>query len=225
MAAASGNPARKVGSSSSRGGVALESIDPGLELPFVREIAAWSSASCLRILGCGQASCGEASDSTTCARTRTGHSTRSLCRSPFQIRARMGESAPQTMGPRFGATTSGQSSCAAARQHRPQCARRRQPLLDVGHHGNQALQQAVVAGGRVRAYLEPRPGERILRSGRPPEHLSADAERPDQCWRGRAVRVQDLVGQDLRHVRRALGTCGSRRFCATSPGSPSGAHS
>ena len=97
-------------------------------------------------------------------------------------------------------------SCgAAAPQHRPQCARRRQPLLDVGDHGDQAPYRAVVAGGRLRAHLEPRPGERILRSVCPQQRLSADAERPDQCWQGWTVRVPDLVGQDSRHVRRAMG--------------------
>ena len=154
---------------------------PDSSFQFSERSPRGSSASCLRMLACGRASCGEASDSTSCARTRTGHSTRSPCRFPFQIPARTGESTPQTMGPRFRATTSARARGSGAHQHRAQCARRRQPLLDVGHHRNQALVRQVVAGGRIRAHLEPRPGERILRSARPPEHLSADAERPYQC--------------------------------------------
>ena len=89
----------------------------------------------------------------------------------------------------------------AAGQHRSQRAQLQQSLLDVGHHGEQALQQTMVAGGRVRTHLEPRSGKRIFRTARPTEHLSSDAERPDQCGQRWAVPVQNLVGQDLRHVR------------------------
>jgi hypothetical protein len=81
---------------------------------------------------------------------------------------------------------------ASARQHCPQCARRRQPLLGVGPHGGQALYRTVVARGRFRPCLEPRPGERILPSVGPQQRLSADAERPDQCRQGWAVRVPYL---------------------------------
>ena len=63
----------------SRGSVGLESLDPELHLPKLEEVAGRWSASCLRTSAFERVSCGEASDSTTCGRTRTGRSRRSPC--------------------------------------------------------------------------------------------------------------------------------------------------
>ena len=177
-----------------------------LELPVLREIAAWIERELFANIG-----------------VRTGlvwrgerqHYMRQNVNRPFDaFTVPVSISDPGPDG-RVGTSDDGpaipgydlrpESLGSGAHQHRPQCARRRQPSLDVGDHGDQALHRAVVAGGRLRAHLEPRPGERILRSVRPQQRLSADAERPDQCRQGWAVRVQDLVGQDSRHVRRAVG--------------------
>jgi hypothetical protein len=81
----------------SRGGVALENVDPGLELPFIREVAAWIERELVANVG-----------------VRTGVVWRSerqhyMRQFPFQIRVRMGEPARRMMGPRFGAMSSGQS--------------------------------------------------------------------------------------------------------------------
>ena len=81
-------------------------------------------------------------------------------------------------------------------------------LLDVGYHGDQALQQTMVAGGRVRTHLEPRSNKRIFWPGPPTEHLSAHAERPDQRGPRRTLRVPDLVGQDSTVRTKVHGICG-----------------
>ena len=105
----------------------------------------------------------------------------------------------------------------AAAERRSQRAGCRQSLLHVGRHGHPALQQTMVARGRVRAHLELRPGKRIFRADRPPEHLSAHAKRSDQRGKRRRLRVPDLVGQDLRDVQKGPGTCGSRHTYGTNP--------
>ena len=190
----------------SRGGVALESVDPGLELPFVREVAAWIERELVANIGLrtGVVWRGERQHSM---RRNANRAVRRVHGAGFYFRSGAGRASRH--GRRWardsGLPPQARACGSGARQHRPQCARRRQPLLDVGDHGKQAPDRSVVAGGRIRAHLEPRPGERILRAARPPKHVSADAERPDQRWHGWAVRVPDLVGQDSRHVRRSVG--------------------
>ena len=210
----------------SRGGVAIESLDPGLELPILREVGAWIERELFANVG-----------------VRTGivwrgerqHFMRQNANRPFDaFTVPVSISDP---GPDGRAGTADDGPAIRGYDLRPELLGlapvnivRNVPDADSHYWtwditATRRFTRTMVARGRLRAHLEPRPGERILRSVRPQQHLSADAERPDQCRQGWAVRVQDLVGQDSRHVRRAMGRARSRRSCGISPVSPSGARS
>ena len=66
--------------------------------------------------------------------------------------------------------------------------------------GTRRFTRTMVPRRRIRAHVEPRSGHRLLRPVGSQNSLPADAERLDQCRRGRPLRVHHVVGQDSRHL-------------------------
>ena len=189
-----------------RGGHAVESVDPALKLPVLDEVAAWVER---------ELPAGIALRTGAIWRHERSQFTRQNVNQPFDaftVPVALGDP-----GPDGAAGTADDGPVLVAYDLHPDFVGqppvnvvRNVPgssseYLDVGDRSLSPRAGPVVARGRVRAHVEPRPGVRLLRAGGAKQPVSADTERFHQCALRWSSRVHDLDSEGARHLRGAVG--------------------